>query len=81
MAQAVKSQSDLSSKVEVTAQEKTVAAPGTVKLRSKNVDTYPLVVSVVGSDDIVFDSADTTKAVAPKVAEQVKYLPNVEVAE
>lgn len=52
-----------------------------VKLRSKNVEQYPLTVSVVGSDDLVFESESTTVEVAPQVAEQIAYSPVVEVAE
>lgn len=53
-----------------------------VTLRSVEdaVDEYPLTVSVVGSEDIIFDSASTTVEVSPEVAEQVTYMRNVEVA-
>jgi hypothetical protein len=45
------------------------------------VEEYPLSVSVVGVDEeLVFDGADSTIEVSPQVAEQVTYLPNVEVA-
>jgi hypothetical protein len=51
-----------------------------VKLRSKNVDVYPLSVSVVGvEDELVFENESATVEVSPEVAEQVTYLPNVEV--
>lgn len=54
-----------------------------VTLRSipEAVDEYPLSVSVVGpEEELVFENADTTIEVAPQVAEQITYLPNVEVA-
>ena len=52
-----------------------------VKLKpSDAVESYPLTVSAVGAEDIVFESASSTVSVAPEVAEQVKYLPTVEVA-
>lgn len=52
-----------------------------VTLRSKNVDTYPVSVSVVGSEDeLVFTDPDSTVEVDPSVAEQVVYSPVVEVA-
>lgn len=54
----------------------------TVKLRpvADAVEHFPLSVSVVGpEDELVFDSADSTVDVPPHVAEQVTYLPNVEV--
>jgi hypothetical protein len=58
-----------------------VAEGDSVKLRSVNVDTYPLYVSVVGvEDELAFDSASATVSVSPEVAEQVKCLPTVEVA-
>lgn len=55
-------------------------AEPTVTLRPVNVDTYPLYVSVVGTDDLYFASADSTVEVSPAVAEQITYLRNVEVA-
>lgn len=42
---------------------------------------YPLRVSLVGlEDEIVFEDADGSAQVTPPVAEQVRYLDNVEVA-
>lgn len=59
-----------------------VEEPDPVKLRSKNVDEYPLSVSVVGvEDELVFESASSTVEVSPEVAEQITYSPVVEVAE
>lgn len=52
-----------------------------VKLRSKNVEQYPLTVSVVGSEDLVFENERATVEVSPQVAEQIEYSPVVEVAE
>lgn len=52
-----------------------------VTLRSKNVDEYPLTVSIVGSDDLVFDNESVTVEVAPEVAAQIEFSPVVEVAE
>lgn len=52
----------------------------TVSLKPTDVvESYPLSISAVGSDDIVFNSASDTVPVTPAVAEQVKYLPTVEV--
>lgn len=42
---------------------------------------YPLSVSVVGSDDLVFSGPSDTVEVSPQVAEQITYSPSVEVAE
>lgn len=51
-----------------------------VKLGSVNVDEYPLSVSAVGLDEeLVFDNSSSTVEVTPEVAEQVTYLPTVEV--
>lgn len=50
-----------------------------VTLRSKNVEQYPLYVSVVGSPELVFESEEDTLDVSTTVAEQVTYLQNVEV--
>lgn len=53
-----------------------------VKLRSKNVEEYPVSVSVVGAEEeLVFESESTTIEVAPEVAEQIAYSPVVEVVE
>lgn len=45
------------------------------------VEQYPLTVGVVGAPDgeLVFEDEDATIDVSPQVAEQVTYLPNVEV--
>lgn len=53
----------------------------TIRSVEAEVSEYPLTLSVVGSKDIVFDSASTTVEVSPEVAEQITYLTNVEVAE
>jgi hypothetical protein len=50
----------------------------TVKLRSKDGD-YPFTARVANSPDLVFKDANTTLEVAPEVAEQITYLPRVEV--
>lgn len=55
--------------------------PQLVKLRSKDVENYPLTVSVVGSPDLVFENESAIVEVTPQVAEQIKYAPSVEVAE
>ncbi len=51
-----------------------------VTLRSKNVEHYPLSVSVVGAE-LVFEDAAATVDVSPEVAEQIAYSPVVEVVE
>lgn len=50
-----------------------------VTLRSKNVEQYPLTLSVVGALDLVFEDENATVEVPSDVAEQVTYLQNVEV--
>lgn len=51
----------------------------TLRTIEGTVEDYPLTVSVVGTDDLVFEDESTTVEVDPEVAEQVTYLPNVEV--
>lgn len=55
------------------------AVQSLVTLRSKDVEQYPLTVSVVGGFNLVFDSESDTLEVPSEVAEQVTYLQNVEV--
>jgi hypothetical protein len=50
-----------------------------VTLRSKDVEQYPLTLSVVGALDLVFEDESATVEVPSDVAEQVTYLQNVEV--
>lgn len=50
-----------------------------VTLRPVDVDSYPLRVVVTGAE-LTFESESDTVEVEPQVAEQVAYLPNVEVA-
>lgn len=54
-----------------------------VTLRAVDVEHYPLTVSVVGAgeDGLVFADEDSRIDVLPAVAEQVAYMPNVEVVE
>lgn len=78
----VAQQADIAAQVEAAA----VVAPAApavvvadVQLRSVNVETYPLHVTVVGSEELTFVDASTVLTVPAAVAEQTKYLPNVEV--
>jgi len=52
-----------------------------VTLRSVNVEQYPLTVTLVGSEPLVFESESAIVEVTPEVAEQIAYSPVVEVAE
>lgn len=74
----------IADEVEVSADKAPQPAPATyptVKLRSKDVDKYPVTVSVVGSKPLVFESEGSTVEVPAPVAEQLAYSPVVEVAE
>lgn len=57
------------------------AARAKVTLKHTGGEDYPVTVEVVGAPDgLVFDQDGATVEVDPEVAEQVKYLPKVEVA-
>jgi len=76
-------QAEIAAAVESDAAPVAEAAPSVkpVKLRSKNVDSYPLTVTVVGSKPLVFENDRATVEVVSEVAEQLTYSPVVEVAE
>jgi hypothetical protein len=83
----VAKQAEIAAEVDAAVDEKPVDPtppetdqPLTVTLRSKNVEQYPLFVSVVGAPELVFESENDAVDVSPAVAEQVTYLQNVEVA-
>ncbi len=73
-------QEDIATKT-VPNEVETAAAPDSslVTLRSKNVEQYPLSLSVVGALDLIFEDASATVEVPSDVAEQITYLQNVEV--
>lgn len=52
-----------------------------VTLRSKNVEQYPVTVTIPNAPPLVFENEDSTVEVTPEVAEQIVYSPVVEVAE
>lgn len=63
----------------------TADQPAEPKITLRPVDVpdggYPLGISVVGSDELVFADANATVEVSPYVAEQTAYIANVEIAE
>lgn len=81
----VERQEEIAADLAAAEAEVTVETPdsleATVKLRSKNVETYPLYVSVPDYPEIVFESASATVTVPAPIAEHVTYLDNVEVTE
>lgn len=52
----------------------------TIRVKEDVEVDYPVAVSVVGSEDLVFTGPSDTTQVTPEVAEQVTYSPVVEVA-
>lgn len=67
---------------EAPAAEAVVEEAPKVTLRPKNVDEYPLSVSVVGvEDELIFENESSTVEVSPEVAAQIEFSPVVEVAE
>lgn len=71
--------------VEETPQEEVPAAPEvqlvTIQPKADVEFEFPIAVSVVGSDDLIFTGPSDTVQVKPEVAEQITYSPAVEVAE
>lgn len=69
------------SEEETTVDEVIVEVPQvTIRPKADVELDYPIAVSVVGSDDLVFNSDSDTVEVPAPVAEQITYSPAVEVA-
>ena len=54
--------------------------PIVIQLKEDVEIEYPLSISLVGSDDLVFSGPDDVVEVPPSVAEQLTYSPDVEAA-